>query len=56
MYVKLCQCHQKIAFHINITGEDAVSGNGYFFLNLKAGEAFMPNESVQQFYGSEMEE
>ncbi|TXI80157.1 MAG: hypothetical protein E6Q39_02915 [Crocinitomicaceae bacterium] len=46
---------KKITFHINTTGEDAVSGNGYFFLNLKAGEAFMPNESVQQFYGSEME-
>lgn len=45
---------KKIAFHINTTGEDAVSGNGYFFLNLKAGEAYMPNESVQQFYGSEM--
>lgn len=46
---------KKISFHIKTTGEDAVSGNGYFFLNLKAGEAFMPNESVQQFYGSEME-
>jgi len=46
---------KKIAFHINATGEDPVSGNGYFFLNLKAGEAYMPNESVQQFYGSEIE-
>ncbi|MFC2185761.1 hypothetical protein ACFCT7_00495 [Fulvivirgaceae bacterium LMO-SS25] len=46
---------KKISFHINITGEDAVSGNGYFFLNVKAGEAYMPNESVQQFYGSEMD-
>lgn len=46
---------KKISFHINTTGEDAVSGNGYFFLNLKVGEAFMPNEAFQQFYGSEMD-
>lgn len=44
---------KKIAFHINTSGEDAISGKGYFYLNLKAGEAFMPNEAFQQFYGSE---
>lgn len=44
---------KKISFYIKASGEEAVSGNGYFFLNLKAGEAFMPNEAFQQFYGSE---
>lgn len=44
---------KKIVFHINTSGEDVVSGNGYFYLNLKAGEAFMPNEAFQQLYGSE---
>lgn len=44
---------KKISFYIKTSGEDAVSGNGYFFLNLKVGEAFMPNEAFQQFYGSE---
>ena len=44
---------KKFDFHINTSGEDAISGNGYFYLNLKAGEAFMPNEAFQQFYGSE---
>lgn len=44
---------KKITFYISTSGEEAHSGNGYFFLNLKAGEAFMPNEAFQQFYGSE---
>lgn len=44
---------KKISFYANTSGEDAVSGNGYFFLNLKAGEAYMPNEAFHQFYGSE---
>lgn len=47
---------KKLSFHINTSGEDAHSGNGYFYLNLKAGEAFMPNEAFQQFYGSEAKE
>lgn len=41
---------KKISFFAS-DGEN--SGNGYFFLNLKAGEAFMPNAAFQQFYGSE---
>ncbi|TJZ61491.1 hypothetical protein FAZ15_09885 [Sphingobacterium olei] len=44
---------KKIAFYASASGEGAHSGNGYFYLNLKAGEAFMPNDSFQQFYGSE---
>lgn len=45
---------KKIPFYINASGEDAFSGNGYFYLNLKAGEAYMPNEAFQQMHGSEV--
>lgn len=44
---------KKISFFINASGEDAFSGNGYFYLDLKAGEAYMPNEAFQKIYGSE---
>lgn len=44
---------KKISFYINARGEDAFSGNGYFYLNLRAGEAYMPNEAFHQVYGSE---
>lgn len=44
---------KKIAFYASASGEGSHSGNGYFYLNLKAGEAFMPNDAFQQFYGSE---
>lgn len=44
---------KKMSFYINASGEDAFSGNGYFYLNLKAGEAYMPNEAFHQLYGSE---
>lgn len=36
---------KKITFHVS---SKEFSGNGYFYLNLKAGEAFMPNASFQQ--------
>ncbi|MCD8539002.1 MAG: hypothetical protein LRY55_03990 [Leadbetterella sp.] len=38
---------KKITFYLRGEG---FSGNGYFFLNLRAGEAFMPNEAFQQLY------
>lgn len=44
---------KKMSFYINASGEDSMSGNGYFYLNLKAGEAYMPNEVFRQLYGSE---
>lgn len=44
---------KKMSFYLNASGEDAFSGEGYFFLNLKAGEAYMPNESFQKIYGPE---
>lgn len=37
---------KKISFYASGDGQ---SGNGYFFLNLKAGEAYMPNAAFQQF-------
>ena len=37
---------KKISFYARGNGQ---SGNGYFFLNLKAGEAYMPNAAFQQF-------
>lgn len=37
---------KKISFYASGEGH---SGNGYFYLNLKAGEAYMPNEAFQQF-------
>jgi len=37
---------KKISFSASGNGQ---SGNGYFFLNLKAGEAYMPNAAFQQF-------
>lgn len=45
---------KKFSFYIHASGEDVMSGNSYFYLNLKAGEAYMPNEAFQQLYGSEM--
>lgn len=44
---------KKISFYVSASGADGHSGNSYFFLNLKAGEAFMPNEAFQQLYGAE---
>lgn len=41
---------KKISF--KVTSPDH-SGSGYFFANLKAGEAFMPNEAFQQFYAGQ---
>ncbi len=41
---------QKISFYIS---GDEQSGSGYFFLNLKAGEAYMPNAAFQQFMSSQ---
>jgi len=37
---------KKISFYASGDGQ---SGNGYFFLNLKAGEAYMPDAAFQQF-------
>lgn len=37
---------KKISFYASGDGQ---SGNGYFFLNLRAGEAYMPNAAFQQF-------
>jgi len=42
---------KKFSFFISA---DDHSGNGYFYLNLKAGEAYMPNEAFHQIYGAEV--
>jgi hypothetical protein len=44
---------KKISFYASANGEEAHSGSGYFFLNLKAGEAYMPNEAFRQFYAGQ---
>ncbi len=44
---------KKMSFYVQASGETEVSGNSYFYLNLKAGEAYMPNEAFHQLYGSE---
>lgn len=38
---------QRISFAVKSSEH---SGSGYFFANLKSGEAYMPNASFQQFY------
>lgn len=38
---------KKISFQIETEG---LSGNGYFFLNIKAGEAYMPNDAFQELF------
>lgn len=45
---------KKISFSASASGEDVQSGNGYFFLNLKAGEAYMPNAAFQQFMSGQI--
>ncbi|HRP90360.1 MAG TPA: hypothetical protein PKX92_09980 [Edaphocola sp.] len=42
---------KKISFHIS---SDEQSGNGYFFLNLKAGEAYMPDAAFQQLMAGQV--
>lgn len=41
---------KKISFQIQSA---EISGNGYYYLNIKAGEAFMPNASFQQLLKQE---
>lgn len=44
---------KKISFYVNGEGQ---SGNSFFYLNLKSGEAFMPNEAFQLLNTGENDE
>lgn len=43
---------KKISFYASGDGQ---FGNGYFFLNIRAGEAYMPNAAFQQFMSGQEE-